>query len=780
MSLLSRLFRKAPSPSRGSVSAPQAAVSKAVEKAQPKPNEADRARAAAAQEHALQLAIEAGDVQTVSRLVVAGLSTRIRQAAADAIDDPGVLRQLIRDVRGGKDKQVYRILTTKRDALLDQARKQEQLRAELSEASGDLERHSQRAYDALYRSRLEQFEIRWGGLAAQADAQLCGRVQQWIDRSRAVIDEHLRHAAEQAAREQAAASAVAQAQRLREQEAEIAAAAAAQDTLMLDEQKRALASEREAQQQAVREIVELIRKARGALRDGSSSRAAGLRRSIEDHLPSAAELPANLVSQLQLLDKQLDELKDWKNFSVTPKRAELIEEMESLIGSSLDPLVLADSIKRLKQEWRTLGKGAGENLESDGQRFQDAAKKAYQPCSEYFAAEALVRQENLQRRESLIARLTALEAETSWEQADWRAVIHALRETKQEWRGYAPVDRQAGKPSEAAFAAITSRLQGRLDAEYARNVQQKESLIHRAQALLGSDDSRKAIDAIKGLQQEWRAVGPVPREVDQRLWGEFRKHSDAVFQKREQESAAYKAGLEQARTQAVALCEQVEKLAALEGPELLACAGTLVELRGAFDALGELPRAEARELRHRLDRGMDLYQQSVSRQRARDAERAWDDLFRAASPVRAYRLAVVQGADAARLETLKAAAEACIASVLRWPKGGLEALKNGLAQEPGADLAANQTALRMLCIRAEILTDTPTPAEDQDLRRDYQLQRLAQRMGQGLRADDAGLDTLAIEWVGAGPVEDLAYEPLLLRFRRCRDAGRSKPGAAKS
>ncbi|MDE0856909.1 MAG: hypothetical protein OSA97_21035, partial [Nevskia sp.] len=110
----------------------------------------------------------------------------------------------------------------------------------------------------------------------------------------------------------------------------------------------------------------------------------------------------------------------------------------------------------------------------------------------------------------------------------------------------------------------------------------------------------------------------------------------------------------------------------------------------------------------------------------------------------------------------------------RWPKGGLDAVKKALAGEPAADLAANELALKMLCIRAEILTEMPTPAEDQPLRRQYQLQRLAQSMGQRLRADETQLDALAIEWVSVGPVEDAAYQPLSQRFRRCRERGNSK------
>ncbi|WP_273454124.1 DUF349 domain-containing protein, partial [Nevskia ramosa] len=445
-----------------------------------------------------------------------------------------------------------------------------------------------------------------------------------------------------------------------------------------------------------------------------------------------------------------------------------------LIDASLDPPALAERIKSLQDEWRTLGKGAGENVEADWQRFQEASQKAYQPCSEYFAAQALVREENLRRRDALIARLTAFESGHSWEQPDWQAVIRTLREMKQEWRGCSPVDRGAGKPQQEKFIALTASLQGRLDTEYARNLKQKESLIERARLLIESDDGRKAIDAIKALQQQWRSVGPVPREVDQRLWGEFRQHSDAVFQKREQDFAAYAAGLESNKTQAIVLCEQLEDIAALEGAELLARAGALEELRTAFKALGEFPRADTRELRNRFEQGLERCEASHTRQRARDAERAWNDLFEAANHVRAYRLAVALNLDTPRLDTLKEAAETCIASVQQWPKSGLDAIKQAFAGERSMDLAANEVVAKMLCIRAEILTDSPTPPEDQALRREVQLQRLVQGMGQRLRDEETQLDTLAIEWVRVGPVEDVAYEPLLQRFRRCRERGNAR------
>ena len=62
-------------------------------------------------------------------------------------------------------------------------------------------------------------------------------------------------------------------------------------------------------------------------------------------------------------------------------------------------------------------------------------------------------------------------------------------------------------------------------------------------------------------------------------------------------------------------------------------------------------------------------------------------------------------------------------------------------------------------------------AEDQTLRREYQVKRLIESMGQGVKAEDGQLDTLAIEWFAAGPVEAATYSQLLGRFIECRKRG---------
>ncbi|HEY4211007.1 MAG TPA: DUF349 domain-containing protein [Steroidobacteraceae bacterium] len=768
MSLFSRLFRKAPPSRAASEPAPVASITQSSA-----PSAAtDRKLLAAKEQEDLTAAIANRNFEAIGKFVVEGTSTKIRQTAAQAIEDPAQLRELIRGVRGGSDKGVYKILTHKRDLLLAQVRQQEQLEAEISAASAALERHSHRRYDALYAPALDQLESRWRGVASQAASESAARAQEAIARSREVIAQHRREVEAQAARELSAANAASEARLARELSERVAAEVATERAGIEDAERKAQAEKRESEALALRQVGGLIRKALGALSEGSTGRTAGIRRAIEEKLATAPPLPAHLSKQLQQLDAQLEALKDWKNFSVTPKRAELIAEMESLVGATLEPPVLAEQIRDLQEQWRTLSKGAGESIEADWQRFQAAAQSAYQPCRDYFEAQALLRQENLKRREALLQRLAALESQHDWNQPDWLLIVRALRESKQEWRRHSPVDRTAVKALQRTFDATTASLQNRLDAEYDRNVKEKTRLIESARQLSGLEDGRRAIDEIKELQRNWKEVGVTPREQSERLWSDFREQCDAVFEKRRQQSAEYSASLEANKAAAMALCETVEQLSSLAGAELLGASARLPQLRTDHESLGELPKADARELHRRFERAVERCEAAFANQKARDAERSWTELLDAADRVRTYRLSVVRDTDAAQCEALRRAAEEAIASGALWPKAARDALKKELERADADDLAANETKLRRLCIRAEIAAELPTPAQDQPLRREHQVQQLIQTMGQGMGNDRSGgdepLNALTLEWIGVGPADETVYSSLTERFRECR------------
>jgi hypothetical protein len=724
------------------------------------------------------------DQAMLATLATDGPSSRVRQLAAAGIDDPAQLHDLLPRVRG-KDKSVYKLIKHKCDALAAAKREAEEYAREVTELCASLERHGTRAHDPAYAATLEALTARWRALPARPDPQVEQHGEQALERCREVIAAHERDvadkAAARAAEREAEREAGERAREARERELEVERQAAAEraeaDAHVLAEtaaareaEERARAEQRAAETQAQREIGSLIRLASDALHRGNSRKAARFRMGIEEAMRVAPAVPPHITRNLQQLDDRLNELKQWKDYAVAPKRIELIEEMEALAGSEEEPEALAEHVRALQQEWRTINKGIASDAPAETERFQQAFQAAFKPCQEFFALQAAARRENLEARKLVLERLKAFEAAQQGDQADFPLVAQVLREAPREWRSHSPVDRDASRPAEIEFQQAMDRLRTMLNGWYERNEAAKKSLIAQAGHLSTVEDTTAAIDGVKRLNVLWKETGPVPREQSQALWDEFRSLCDAVFHRREQAYAQHSAGLEAAKTQAVALCEQVEQAAGEAAADRLPGHAKVSEWNAAFEALGELPRADARNLRDRFQRAVSRYEEGLARQDSRDTDAAESNALEAARLVRACERAVMQDAPSAERETLKSAVESFMAGVHRWPKGALQALKQALTRADSAsaaDVATREQALRMLCIRMEILSSTPTPPEDETLRQEYQMRLLMESLGQGMKAEAQAWDAMLLEWLGIGAVAPEVHDALQSRFVRC-------------
>lgn len=709
--------------------------------------------------------------------LVMSQSSRVRLAAAQRLEDPATLRLLLKQARE-RDKGVYKILKEKCDMLNAQARRADSRAAEVAMLCASLEQHAERSHDAHYAGAFEGLKRRWDSAAPADEWQ--ARARAAMGRCEAVIAAHLANVREQAAREAVlrdAQHAVEEAAECKRRDAEEAAAAEALKAAKAREDEvaaqEAAARGREEVREAVaprlRQIEEMLQRANESLTVGNTKAAAGQRHDIKEQLSAAGETPAALVRQLRALDARLTELKHWKDFAVAPKRRELIAAMQALIGASEDPTALSKRIKLLQGEWRTMTKGIASETGQDWEKFQRASQAAYEPCRKFFDEQRALRQENLDKRREILTRLMAFEAAQAGETPDWRLIVNVLHEAPREWRGHFPVEREAGRILEKEFEAVMSRLTARTDSWTAGNVAEKQALIRRAQLVASQADGGEAADAVKRLQVLWKEVGFAPRETEQSLWLEFRAACDAVFQKRQQAEDEYRAGLVANKAAAEALCEEAERMAQRSGSELSREAVRMAELCAAFEALGELPRAEARSLGVRFERALGTCRLRLQQQKEQDAKQAYANLFEAGRRIREMEWAKRAGAAASDTGELAKAAEDFIAAVPAWPPGGAAVVKDRFANVDApleTDAIARERSLRMLCVRAEIMKERTSPGEDETLRREYQVKRLMQGMGHGRGAEEGDWGAMVMEWVGIRAIELRAHEVLEQRFRR--------------
>lgn len=517
-------------------------------------------------------------------------------------------------------------------------------------------------------------------------------------------------------------------------------------------------------QSTQRHIAGLIRKANETVSAGVLGKAMGIRRAIDEKLQNLEQLPNHLVNQLEQLDETLAKLQDWKNYAVLPKKHELIAQLEALDGSKEHPETLSNKIKRIQEEWRALSKGGKDQDQDLWEKFHELAQKVYQPCRDYFTEQAAIRQTNLQSCKLLVTQLQEYLANHDWLNANWKDVEKVIRVARQEWRNYTPTERVATQPVLAEFEAALSAIQQKLHDEFAKNALLKKELIAQAQQLVSLEDSRKATDQVKQLQTKWQTIGASLRKEEQQLWREFRDVCDAVFAKRQQQSAEFKAELDANLTSAKSLLAELEGLTALSAQALSDARKRVDEISQEFGGLGQFPKAQVNDIKVAFNQAVENFEQKLKDERVALKQQIWVNLFAANKAVNAHELELVKGktTDAADLQIQ-------IDAITNWPAGGLKAIQQKIVRaNAGGDLAENLAALRELCIRADILTDSATPASEQALRTAFQVNQLQQNFGRKAQDTAAEFENLVFEWIAIGAVETKDYDVLFARFNACR------------
>jgi DNA repair protein SbcC/Rad50 len=458
---------------------------------------------------------------------------------------------------------------------------------------------------------------------------------------------------------------------------------------------------------------------------------------------------AALELRFKQLHAQLQELKDWQGYAVTPKKEQLCADMEALIDSPLEVTELAESIRRLQQQWKLLDSTDPFHAQAIWRRFKQASDLAYAPCEVYFQAQSERRRENLVQRGVICDQLESYIASIDWDQADWSAIDTISRAAKDEWKQYSPVDRGPGKQAQKRFNQLLQQLDGPLHEHYHACLELKRDLVDQLAALCDAEDPQAAAQQAKALQQEWKDAGKTFRSQEHRLWKQFRAHCDTLFSRLGDSQQRGRELRTEQRESAEQICHQLEQLLASPCSRaqleqvLPRCISDFCELEEDFSA----PYL----------RRFDDARQQLERQRA-DLAQLQDSAVFAALRQR------IELCDTLETQLLTEAPDAAVLEQLqaRWDTldncsseyAELIEQRFALAQQVQQDPAllpeltdAAGLRLRQLCIQLEIALGLSSPEDDQALRLEYQMQRLQQALEQHSEAvTTADLQRLEYEW----------------------------------
>lgn len=119
--------------------------------------------------------------------------------------------------------------------------------------------------------------------------------------------------------------------------------------------------------------------------------------------------------------------------------------------------------------------------------------------------------------------------------------INAIKQIQDDWKKIGPVPSNMNKNLWASFNALMDRFYDNRsiyfelkELDRKKNLELKSEICDKAEALVKMEDLKDAIKALNDLHEEFKHIGPVPREEQEPLWQRFKAASDAVYDRRKE------------------------------------------------------------------------------------------------------------------------------------------------------------------------------------------------------------------------------------------------------
>ena len=260
---------------------------------------------------------------------------------------------------------------------------------------------------------------------------------------------------------------------------------------------------------------------------------------------------------------------------------EILDEVRRI--SVLDAAdISAEEISRLKQQFYTL---RNEELRAEREKFlSEEGNKAEDfvaasdPVEETFkdllgvirdkkaaqrAAIEAEQQSNYERKKAIISKLVEMSADAD----NVNRVFPEVRDMQAQFKEIGEVPQQYSSEIWKSYQDAVEKFYDQLkinkelrDYDFKKNLADKEALVAEAEKLQSEEDVIVAFKKLQEFHDQWRAIGPVPKEVREEIWGKFKDLSTSINKRYQDFFVERKAKERENEDAKTAICERVEAL----------------------------------------------------------------------------------------------------------------------------------------------------------------------------------------------------------------------------
>lgn len=270
---------------------------------------------------------------------------------------------------------------------------------------------------------------------------------------------------------------------------------------------------------------------------------------------------------------------------VAPERSHEPATKESILAalkllSEKEPAEITnEEVSRLKQQFYAI---RNEEQRSEREAFVEAGNQpeAFQPTTdeteeafkailatvkekkaEQRAAIEAEQQKNYERKKEIIDKIIEMGSDVDNANRFFQQVRDLQNEFKEIGEVPAPVAADLWKSYQDAVEKFYDQLKINKelrDYDFKKNLSEKELLVAEADKLRAEEDVIAAFRRLQELHEQWRSIGPVPKEVREEIWGRFKDISAEINKRYQTFFEERKARERENELAKEALCERIE------------------------------------------------------------------------------------------------------------------------------------------------------------------------------------------------------------------------------
>ena len=310
--------------------------------------------------------------------------------------------------------------------------------------------------------------------------------------------------------------------------------------------------------------------------------------------------------------EHIDAIEAAKQQNLTAKEA-VLESLKQLVERGEENMRKAnDEFKELQERWKQIGEVPRDKMNDLWQQYHFLIEQFFNKMRINRELRDLDMKRNLEQKLQLCEKAEELIVETSMDKA-----FKALQDLRRRWKETGPVPVEQNEEIWQRFCNAMNKIEERRKEYYEQRKEEleknhlaKQALIEKAEELTAkpmesTKDWNDTSAELDGLLKMWKAIGPVPREVNEEIWSKFKGIIDRHYEQKKEHFGQLRDEQNNNYNKKIDLCLKAEAIAKRD--DWRKATDELLQLQKEWKEIGPVSRKVSEKIWHRFRGACDEF-----------------------------------------------------------------------------------------------------------------------------------------------------------------------------